>query len=274
MFINYLKRLLPSLGMLAFCSIATGDPIEEAKAIASVKQAIREETRNPSQYMRLVRCEDLEDELFSCQVHVKGNISKFAFIYEVYGSGIEIEKPDRVTMYGVGEDYPKWYVAVSRQTGETYGLYGFYKADESFNRMALDAQLQIKNETTAFFYHGLYYRCVLRNDCGLLVSSRSNLRGQVDDILCGPDEPDKVCENKIDKWWKGFLKAGIAPKKLIARQGDEYVITYYTLTETDNFIPLLRKVTYSISQKGLAGPVLIKPLYPESAFNRPERRVS
>jgi hypothetical protein len=273
---NCLLKWLPWLGLLAFSSIATCDPLDEAKAIVRAKEAIIKERGNASQYLRLVRCEDLEDELFLCQVHVKGKTSKFAYIYEVYGSGIEIFDGNRIVMYGLGEDYPKWYVAVARQTGEVYGLYGFNKATESFNRMAMDAQIKIDDETTASFYHRLYFRCVLKNDYGMYVGYRSDLRGQIDSIFCSPlaGMSVKACENKLDKWWKGFLKSGIVPEEHVARQGDKYLITYFTLIETDNLIPLLRKVTYSISEDGLVGPVIIKPLYPESAFSRPQRMVS
>lgn len=272
MLLNYLKRLLPCLGILAFCSIAACDPFDESRAIQSVKEAIIKETGNPL-FLRIVRCEDLEDDLFNCQVHIKGKISKYAYIYRAYASGVD-NTADQVVLHGLG-DFREWYVAVARQTGEIYGLYGFDKASDSFNTMALDAQIQINYETTADAYHKLYIQCVLQNNYGVYVGSRSDLKGRVDSSFCNHIEEKSVknCENIFDKWWKGFLKLGIAPRDLVTRQGDKYLITYFTLIETDDQIPLLRKVIYSISEKGLIGPVTIKPLYPESAFNRPQRMV-
>ena len=70
--------------------------------------------------------------MFSFQLKIKGKIAKFAYFYEVTESGYEIVSPDEVLVHSSTDGTRKWFVAVSRQSGTTYGLFGFEKAAEGF----------------------------------------------------------------------------------------------------------------------------------------------
>src|SRR5271155_3635933 len=122
-----LLHLLAIPLMLAFLSSkgSCGD-IQDGQAREKAKAAVRSAMQFPStHFLRAVRDENMEEDLFSFQAKIKGRIAKFAYFYEVIENGFEIVSPEEVISHGSVDGTRKWLIAVSRQTGTVYGLLGF-----------------------------------------------------------------------------------------------------------------------------------------------------
>ena len=219
----------------------------------------------PTHFLKAVRSEGLEDELFSFQVKIKGKIAKYAYFYEVTESGYEIVSPDEVIVHSSVDGVRKWYIAVSRETGTVYGLFGFSKAAEGFNRLATDALVRIEDEAQASNYTGLYWRCALGADYGTVVNDTHDLKRQVDDAAYSYQ---LTTNGKVSfgRWWKGFEASGVKPqfgvKAAKARGG--YSITCSSLIVPLSKVPAIQSLTFQIAENGTVGPVQIIRLYPKS----------
>jgi hypothetical protein len=265
--LNGIMRLLVVLCMAWFPSIALCDQVTEQQAMERAKYAVRASTDMQAIYLRVVRREDLEDDIFLCQDKNSGDYKKFAYIYELFDNGIEISAPRKYALHmGIGW----WCVAVAREAGRVYCLRGFDKAHEAFNLMAADAAVRIEDDTTASIYKKLYNYVVLKNDYGILVDNRSELRREVDSYLCSYDETYKTCEKKFRKWWNGFISSGITLKghDRAVNLGTSYLVSMFAIQQTDLRAPLLNKITYVISKIGSVNTLEVKSLYPESLLGR------
>src|SRR5438105_4359691 len=79
------------------------------------------------------RLEELEDDLFSFQTKIFGQIRKGAYFYRVGEGGWHITSPKEVSH--VSGSSQVWYVAISTVNGEAFGLLGFKDADANFRRL-------------------------------------------------------------------------------------------------------------------------------------------
>lgn len=241
--------------------------LNEVQASESAKNAIRIEEGSASIYARTVRCENYEDDLFECQLKIPGEYAKYAYFYQGFDYGIEIVSPERYITH-IGSDLPKWCVAVSRQKGKTYGLYGFKMAVENFNQLARDATLGIEKETTAQAYLRLFYQCVIRNNYGIHINSNSDLKCKLPSYLCS-GENDRECQEKYDKWWSGFDLIGkmIDYNKRLEKKDDKYFASFVTLLPTSD-VPICRFQSFSFTAQGLVAPITLRYQYPETTAHK------
>lgn len=266
-----LQPLPIALLVTVFSSIGSGNDIEDNPARERAKAAVRVAMNLPvSHFLKTVRSEDLEDELFSFQVRVKGKIAKYAYFYEVTESGYEIVSPDEVMVHSAVDGARRWYVAVSRQSGTVYGLFGFEKTAEGFNRLATDALVRIEDEGQAKNYTGLYWLCALGTRYGTVVNDPHDLNRQVDDAIYGY----RLTTNgrvSFERWWKGFKASRVKPKfgVQVAKVGRAYSITSSSLIVPLSKIPVLQSLTFQIDENGTVGPVQIRQLYPKTVTVTP-----
>ena len=256
-----------SLLLIVFSSIGSGSNIEDGQAREQAKAAVRAALKlSPTHFLKAVRSEDLEEELFSFQVKIKGKIAKYAYFYEVAESGYEIVSPDEVIFHSSVDGVRKWYIAVSRQAGTVYGLFGFQDGKDGFNRLARDASVRIEDEAQAKNYTGLYWRCVLGADYGTVVNDPHDLKRQVDDAIYSY----RVTTNgkgSVEQWLKGFEVSGVKPQfgVQVTKVGGGYSITCNSLIVPLSKTPTLQSLKFQIAGNGTISPLQISILYPKSA---------
>jgi hypothetical protein len=252
--------------MAVFSSIGSGNGIEDSQAREQAKAAVRAAMKLPPvHFLKAVRREDLEEELFSFQVKIKGKIAEYAYLYEATETGYEIVSPDEVIVHSSVEGSRKWYIAVSRQTGTVYGLLGFQDSSEGFNRLARDASVRIEDEAQAKNYTGLYWRCVLGGDYGTVVNDPHDLKRQVDDAVYGY----RVTTNgkvSVERWWKGFEASGVKPQfgVQVAKAGGTYSITCSSLIVPVSKVPVIQGLAFRVAENGTVSPVQVRKLYPKT----------
>jgi len=253
--------------VIVLSSIASGSDIDDGQARERSKAAVRTAMKlSPSYFLKAVRSEDLEDELFSFQVKIKGKIAKYAYFYEVAESGYEIVSPDEVIVHSSVDGVRKWYIAVSRQAGTVYGLFGFQDGTDGFNRLARDASVRIEDEAQAKNYTGLYWRCVLGADYGTVVNDLHDLKRQVDDAIYSY----RVTTNgkvSVERWWKGFKVSGVKPQfgVQVTQASGGYSISCSSLIVPLSKTPTLQSLKFQIAGDGAISPLQIRNLYPKSA---------
>lgn len=255
---------LPLL-VAVFSSTGSGNSIGDSQAREQAKAAVRAAMKLPStHFLKAVRTEDLEDELFSFQIKIKGKIAKYAYFYEVTESGYEIISPDEVVIHNSVDGVRRWYIAVARQSGTAYGLFGFEKGTEEFNRLATDAVVRIEDEAQAKNYIGLYWRCALGTDHGTAVNDAHDLKRQIDDAIYSY-RVTTGGKMSFERWWKGFEASEVKPPfgVQVAKAGGGYSVACSSLIVPVSKIPVIQSLRFQIAENGTVAPVRISKLYPK-----------
>jgi len=217
----------------------------------------------PGHFLRVIRREDLEEDLFSYQVKIKGKLAEFAYFYEVKESGYEIN-PDEIIVHTSTDGESDWYAAVSRATGQVYGLSGFPDATEGLNRLAKDASLQLGSEAEAERYTGFIWRVALGIDHGSVVGDLHDLKHRAEDVFYSYRQTANY-KFSFEQWWNRYEKSqavhrfGVHSREL----SGAYDIDCVSLRIDEAKIPVLQETTFRLSENGLIGFLGVKDLYPE-----------
>src|SRR6266403_5129598 len=204
---------LSTVLLLQFVPRASG-AISDPEAREKAKEAITQEAKRGNGGLYTNRVEKFEDEFLNYQVSIyEGEVGKGIYVYEVSEAGCEPElneKGSRSCAIVMDAD-PRWYVAVSRESGIAYRVSGFEDSRQEFNRMASDLHVRLTKAEDARSY-GLFFLLLLygpeTNMGGPPVrpvkTDYSIRRAAEDDFHWSYKESEY--EKRLDSWWNRFKK--------------------------------------------------------------------
>lgn len=209
--------LWPAVLVLQFAPSASG-AISDLDARVKAKEAIRAEAKRGNEGLFVIRLEKFEDEFLTYQVPIyEGRVGKGIYVYEVSSAGCDTELNDkgfRACAVVVDAD-PRWYVAVSRESGIAYRLSGFDDSRQEFNRMASDLHIHLNKPADAKNY-GLFFLLLLYGPETTLdgpqvrpVETEYSLRRAAEDDFHSMYK-ELEYETRFDDWWSRFKK--VRPK--------------------------------------------------------------
>jgi hypothetical protein len=161
-----------------------------------------------SHLLRPTRREDWEDHLFALQVKVFAQIAKAAYIFEVTETGHFVLSPEEAVYVVSSDGYFRSVVAVSRQTGETFELYGLPDPTSGFQKLAKYSRLAVSTPSEAKNAALLFYELTQNPGLGRVVFSKRNLRRAVEDSYLAR-MPETKAERSASRWWRRFEKARV-----------------------------------------------------------------
>ncbi len=197
------------LACLPFTGIENGgSPLSDERARALAVETVAKATGISKAELNTKRLEDLEDELFSAQIKVQGQIKRGAYFYRVENGGYQITA-DRVTYRP--PSVQSWYVAVSTTDGETFGLYGFEAADVGFHGLVSRIPIDILNPSQAQTFASFYLEVVFQKRA-TVIYDELRLRHEVEKHFvgyAGSNEPITRKEQRFREWWNSFRAKGV-----------------------------------------------------------------
>ncbi len=190
-----------------------------------------------SRPLRVIRRQDWEDALFSLQLLVTGRIAKAALFFEVRGDGSFVLSPDEAVTIVTSHGSRKWAVAVARDNGEVFGLYGLPDPELSFQQLTQHSRLSISSEADAERAAFLFFKTVKNLDGETLVYTSMQLRHRVERHYHHKN-PKRRSRSLAAKWWRRFQKHPLTvPLGVRAAQSDsgqEFVVSL-AYTEAVNY---------------------------------------
>lgn len=245
---------------LAACIIGVNsswavDPIGEMEAKILAENAVRVEVAPASLFIRATRRMDLEDDLFKFQRKIRGKIAKYAYIFQATDVGYEIISPDEFGLH-FSSGPRKWLIAVSPLNRNVYGLRLFSKGEESFNRLALDADLVFQGESDIEDYIKFYLEC-FGYPYGKLLGSHLGLYHEVEDFLYAKGL-------SFQKWKKRYESSGVRPtfgiKALKSSDGYSALCSFFVIPKSKT--PTIKEISFTVTEEGCIKNINVRQLYP------------
>ncbi len=248
--------------LLSCLSIIRADAADpEIAARETAQRLTRDLMRLESKhYLRVVRREDLEDDLFAVQIKVKGHIRKAAYFFEITETGFEIVSPDEVLFHSSVDGERRWVVAVETESGRAYPLLGFPDAVREFNALATRANVRIASEMDARRFSTLYFAAALGSTLGQSFRSAADLRCQVAASL-GDNESGAA------QWMRGVPR-GVTYGLDVRKQDSAYVIATTTIQLPAEGTPNLQQVLFTIQPNGIVTPPSTSMVYAPAGSRR------
>jgi len=250
-----------------FGGLARADaPPNDERARALAAEAAAKATGISKSELNTRRLEGLEDDLFFSEIKIAGRIRKGAYFYEVENGGYLI------TTDGVRyrpRSPQRWYVAVSTTDGETFGLFGFAKANEAFRRLVMKIPVEIKDAVEAKIFAKFYLEAVYQRRAGI-VYDELRFKHKVEEHFLGyydSQEPVAEKEQRFRRWWNGFKAtrlAGPLEPTAKAEVSDGYVVSMRILEMTVGRPPELWEWSFGIQKDGVSQLLGKRPLFPAS----------
>jgi hypothetical protein len=266
------------LALLSVCAFVTDLTDEEARphAISAIEEGAKW-AASGNLYVR--RREEFEDKIFENQASVNGRISKAIYMFEVSEAGCEPTSGGEKDCSVVNDADPRWYVAVSRSTGNAYRLSGFDDSDQEFNRMAREARLWMEDELAAADLGTLYFTLRFGPDDveygphHSVVADAMDLKHDVESDFYS-SYPDGKAPKVFDSWWSGFLKMNprLELKTKANKTGTGYEVKVPTLEKIGYQLlpkfklvtqrPVLQERTITVSSDGTVAESSVKDVFP------------
>jgi hypothetical protein len=229
-----------------------------AETEAAAKQAVQQVTRKllqlpPNHYLRVTRREDLEDDLFTVQLMVRGKIRKAAYFFEVTETGFEIVSPEEVLFHSSVDGQTMWIAAVDTESGRVFPLLGYPDASATFNELIKVASVRITDETAAARLAILFFASTLGSQFGEPYHNRAQLRYQVEEALAGQ-------KFSVERWLRS------APKKLhfgfeFRKRDSGYVGISEMLKRERDKPPSIQRVSFTIEADGTVTTPSVTTIY-------------
>ncbi len=254
------------LVLLAFLSLASSAAqLTEENAKQRVFEFVRAKAGLESNhFLRAMRNEDLEDQLFSAQMKIAGRIRKAAQFYRVTETGYEVVPPTKAVLHtSTGQRI--WQVAIDPVAGTVVGLGGFgAEGTESFNDLALLARVRIDTEDTALNWAVFYVQTALQEKAGTLVTSAVDLRRRVEDVV----EAYRLSRKRpisAKQWIDDLAKSKATPVygMKAMREVDGFRVLGDSLAATEAHEPQLVRLSFRIAGDGRVTDTSMKPLFPK-----------
>lgn len=235
---------------------------EQARALAI--EAVTKATGTAKAELNTKRLENVEDNFFSFQRLIKGQIKKAAYFYQVQDGGWHIISPDEVT-YSTHSSYV-WYVAISTMDGEAFGLFGFKDPNEGFTRLVRKIPVEVLNPSKAQSFARFYLDVIYQPQ--FIIYDELSLKHQAEDHFVGyanSQEPIARKEQRFRRWWNGFKAAkmtGPLAPTAKAEGTNRYRVEMKILQMTIGLPPELWKWSLEIHSDGTSRLVERRLLFP------------
>jgi hypothetical protein len=142
--VDWFGPTIPSRSTLSEPPSQAGLSDERTRLLA--KDLVSKETGTPPLKLNTRRLEKSEEDLLSFS-SLSSKIKNDFRVYGVRETGYFVESDKLI--YVTASPGSEWYVAVSRSTGERFGLRGFRDAEQAFNRLAQLAGIRVTSADTA-----------------------------------------------------------------------------------------------------------------------------
>ena len=255
------------LVLLAFLSLASSAAqMTEENAKQRVFEFVRAKAGlEPDHFLRAARNEDLEDQLFSAQMKIAGQIRKAAQFYRVTETGYEVAPPEKAVFHTSTDGQRSWQVAIDPVAGTVVGVGGFgTESRESFNDLALLARVRIDTDDTALNWAVFYVHTALQEKAGTLVTSAVDLRRRVEDVV----EAYRLSRKRpiSAKQWIDDLaksKTTLIYGMKAMREADGFRVLGDSLAATETHEPQLVRLSFHIAGDGRVSDTSMKPFFPK-----------
>jgi hypothetical protein len=259
------KIILLGLFVTSLCGSAA--QLTEGSAKERVCQFVRDKSGlGRNHFLRATRREDLEDQLFAAQVKIRGKIKKAAMFFEITENGYEVISPSEAVLHNSTGGQRSWQVAVDPTSGDLFGLGGFDNAGvDSFNALALSANARIDSEEMAKGWATFYISTVLQEQRGLLLTSETDLKRRVEDIV----EAYKLSRRRpisVKVWLDDLTKSKVRPfwGINVTTFDVSFRIQADMIVPTLGRDPAMVRLSFQIAQDGRVSDQSTKTLFPLS----------
>ena len=215
-------------------------------------------------FLRATRHEDLEDQLFSAQIKIYGQIRKGAHFYKLTETGYEVVSPTEAVLHGSTDGRRSWLVAIDPASGDVFGLGGFgTEGQRSFNNLVVAARVRIDTKEASLNWAAFYVQAVLHEKADTLVTSETDLRRRVEDIV----EAYQLSRKRpisAKRWIESLERSKTAPvygmKAMKEADGFRVVADFLAATAAHN--PQLVHLSFNVAGDGRVSDASTKPIFP------------
>lgn len=213
------------------------------------------------------RLEEVEDDLFSFQTKISGQIRKGAYFYRVEDGGWHISSPTEATYSS--HSLHVWYVAISTAADhEAFGLLGFKDADTTFQHLVSRIPMQVRNASEATHFARFYLKTVYGRADNIVYDELS-LRHHVEEHFIGyadSQEPVARKEQRFRNWWNGYKAKSIGSLQPSANaEGtNRYKVVMKILEMTVGLQPELSQWSVEVQSDGATRLLSKQPVFPGS----------
>ena len=217
--------------------------------------------------LRLIRREDLEDQLFSLQEKIVGKISKAAYIFEVRTTGYFILSPSEVVYISSVPSEPYWLAAISTQNGQIFPLLGCKDAESSFRDLIALSKIKVNSVFEAETFTLLRYQLIEDSALNRFIHNPRQLKHEIEDYFFDKLSEKQAAE-KFQAWWRGFEKTSISSELgLKSKKENESYSTSLTWLSANKGVPELRQRSLEIFKDGVYQEQNSKVIFPSSFKN-------
>lgn len=206
--------------------------------------------------LNAVHAGELEEALRSIRVQARLVPEMPAYIYRIVEDGVFVipEKergPNDLPLVwsGSSDGRREWIVAVSRESGEAFGLFGFDEAEKGFNALLHSTAISICvtdpcDGSLAEDLALLYYRSVMDPDANRLVQNQLELKQRVERYAYSRFAED-IASRATSIWWRRFSAADLGSRLGVrsqtSSQGVAVQLSFFQATqERDAMMRILR----------------------------------
>ncbi|MDX6612311.1 MAG: hypothetical protein QOD75_1497 [Blastocatellia bacterium] len=253
--------------LIFYVAVATNGQVSDQQAKSIAEEATRLATDHGKTWpLRLLRREDLEDDLFRFQLTINGKLQKAAYFYEITNEGYFVLSPNERIHVSSEDGHFVKLVAVSVATGEPYLLFGFKNAALEFNRLVKEARLIISSAGDARRHVRFCFVAISDLGADRLIFSRMLLKHEVEDYFFY-HYPEKKAERLYQKWWSGFSssKLRVPFARGASKNNLGYEAKMAAITGSPQRTPLLEVWTWQISPEGFCQIKSVTTIYPRRA---------
>lgn len=217
----------------------------------------------PAKFLRAVRREDFEDDLFAEQSKIRGEVHKAARFFEVTETGYEIVSPDEAVFHSSVDGAGRWLVAVSSKSNRVYGLVGFEDALKSFNMLTQDSNVVVVTEPSARSWAFFFLKAVIAGRNGFWLSGPFDLRRAVEDVLEGHAQ-SAAHPITASQWMRNLQSHKVRPVvgMVIHRLEDGYEVSADSVSSTGGLMPVLKETNFEILPNGTIVKESVSNLFP------------
>ena len=235
---------------------------EQGRALAI--DQVAKVTTIPKAVLNTKRLEDLEDDLFSFQMKILGQIRKGAYFYRVEDGGWHITSPAEVT-YSSHSSHV-WYVAISTTDHEVFGLLGFKEPNASFQQLVSKIPVQVRNASEAISFARFFLKAVYGKSDNI-VYDELRLRHNVEEHFIGyadSQEPVAIKEQRFRKWWNRFKAKSVGPLQpsVVVVAANRYEVRMKILEMAVGLAPELWQWSVQVQGNGMARVLAKQPILP------------
>ncbi|MBY0507024.1 MAG: hypothetical protein K2X03_24115 [Bryobacteraceae bacterium] len=203
-------------------------------------------------FLRAIRHEDVEEQVFDVQPKRPGSIAKTIRIFEVTDDGWEVISKNEALLHRSTAPL-RLYVAEDVATGTFFGLGGFELGRTDFNRLAASIGVEISSPDVASAWVNFYLEVGLAQDYGFVITSARDLRRRVED-LAEAYSVSREGQLLPDAWLRNLRAHGVQPLPgiRIERGSSGFRATADMLAASGDRkrMPILSRVKFGISQAG------------------------